>query len=113
MSNHAAGHLAEQHAAKFLERHGYKILEINWRTQLCEIDIVAKKGDVVYMVEVKYRVSELFGSGFDYITPKKLRQMRFSAEMWVSNNNWEGDYTLAAIELSGNDYVIKNFIASV
>ena len=113
MSNYSVGHLAEQHAAKYLEQQGYKVLDINWRTKLCEIDIVAKKGAIVYLVEVKYRVSDSFGSGFEYITPKKLRQMRLAAEVWVNYSNWEGDYRLAAIELTGSNYTVKNLITSV
>lgn len=113
MSNHSAGHDAEQRAAKYLEEQGYKIMELNWRTKMCEIDIVAKKGNTMYLVEVKYRASDNYGTGFDYITPKKLQQMRFAAELWVSSHNWEEDYQLAAIELTGSDYAVSDFITSV
>lgn len=113
MSNHSTGHQAEQYAAKYLEGQGYKILELNWRTKMCEIDIVAKKDDIVYLVEVKYRASDNFGAGFDYITPKKLQQMRFAADYWASISSWQGDYQLAAIQLSGDDFAVSDFIASV
>jgi uncharacterized protein (TIGR00252 family) len=113
VSNHFTGHQAEQYAAKYLEGQGYHILELNWRTKTCEIDIVAKKGNTVYLVEVKYRASDSYGTGFDYITSKKLQQMRFAAEYWASSNNWQGDYQLAAIQLSGGDFEVRDFINSV
>jgi len=113
MSNHSVGHEAEKHAAKYLEKQGYKILELNWRTAYCEIDIVVKKSAIVYLVEVKYRVSDAFGTGFDYITAKKYDQMKYAAEIWVNNNRWEGEYQLAAIELSGRDYKVNEFLPLV
>lgn len=113
MSNHSVGHEAEKFAAKYLEKKGYKIVAINWRTKYCEIDVVAQKSDTVLLVEIKYRKSSDFGSGFDYITSKKLNQMKFAAELWVSTNNWSGDYQLAAIELSGTSYKVNNFLTLV
>lgn len=104
-TNYTTGHDAEQVAAEYLKRHGYKILEINWRTKYCEIDIVAQKHKRVFFTEVKYRRTNQAGSGLEYITPKKLNQMKFAAEMWVSQQKWQGDYQLAAIEMSGNDEV--------
>ncbi len=92
---------------------GYKILEINWRTKYCEIDIVAEKNKRVYFVEVKSRSSTRFGTGFEYITKKKLNQMKFAAEMWVSHHNWKNDYQLAAIEMMGSGYTVTNFLTEL
>ena len=55
MASVDAGRRAEKAAATYLEMRGYQIIERNWRRPRCEIDIVAKKGDVIYFVEVKYR----------------------------------------------------------
>jgi Holliday junction resolvase-like predicted endonuclease len=107
-TNYASGHRAEVIATKYLISLGFEILNLNWRTRYCEIDIVAQHLDTVYLVEVKSRRNDEYGSGLDYITPKKLRQMTFSAEMWVSDNKWEGDYQLSVIELRGSRVV--NFI---
>lgn len=113
MSNYAAGHEAEQKAAKYLKNQGYKILEINWRTKYCEIDIVAEKGKRVYFTEVKYRKTHAYGTGLEYITPKKVKQMQFAAEMWVASHNWNNEYALAAIELAGSEYEITNFLTEL
>lgn len=102
MTNYQSGHDAEKSAAKYLESQGYKIIELNWRTKLCEIDIVCKKNDIVHFVEVKSRSSAKWGSGLDYITPKKLKQMEFAANMWVQNNNWGGDYRLDALAVDSS-----------
>lgn len=102
MSNYSAGHSAELRAADFLVEKGFMVTEINWKTRYCEIDIVAEKDKAMYFVEVKYRKNSNQGYGLEYITPKKLNQMRFAAELWVSNNNWSGDYQLAAIGIDGD-----------
>lgn len=75
MTNLAHGQRAEEVAADYLAAQGYEIIERNWRTRVCEIDIIASKDRVMYFIEVKYRKSNSQGSGLDYITPKKLKQM--------------------------------------
>lgn len=101
MSNHQAGHEAEQRVAVWLESQRFKVIELNWRTRRCEIDIIASKKRVLYFIEVKSRASGVWGSGLDYITPKKLAQMSFAAETWLSENEWSHDVRLAAVSVGG------------
>lgn len=110
MSSTEHGRQAEKAVGNYLSTQGYKIRDYNWRTRYCEIDIVAEKNDTVYFVEVKYRSTTNQGSGFEYVTPNKLRQMAFAAEMWVQANDWTGEYCLAAAEVIGQDYHVKTFI---
>lgn len=98
---------AESAAANYLAENGFEIIDTNWKTKWCEIDIVAKKGNVMYFVEVKYRSSVSQGGGFDYITNKKLQQMKRAADSWVLLNKWQGEYVLSAAEASGDDYKIE------
>jgi len=51
----ARGRKAEGCAARFLKRRGYKILARNVRLARGEIDIIARRGDIVSFVEVKSR----------------------------------------------------------
>ena len=107
MTNYKSGHDAEKQAAEFLIKHKFKIRELNWRTRYCEIDIVAEKKKVLWFVEVKSRKTSGQGYGYEYVTPKKLQQMRFAAEMWVNAHNWRGDYRLAVMSIDGDN---MNFI---
>jgi uncharacterized protein (TIGR00252 family) len=93
------GQVAEQTVAEFLESNGYKILDRNWKTKFCEIDIIAKKDKVLHFVEVKFRSSNAAGDGFEYITKTKLRQMSFAADLWVSKNNYGDEYVLSAAQV--------------
>ncbi len=79
----AIGNASEGAAAESLRNDGYEILERNWKTRLCEIDIVAKKGDTLYFVEVKHRKTDQQGGGLAAITKKKLEQMQFAAKVYA------------------------------
>lgn len=53
MSTSELGFLAENLAARYLEKHGYEILGLNYRKPWGEIDIIAKKEGILVFVEVK------------------------------------------------------------
>lgn len=112
MATFETGRRAEAVAADFLQHKGCEIVAQNWRTRWCEIDIVARRANVVYFCEVKYRANTAQGSGLEYITPKKLQRMRFAAESWAHRNAWQGEYQLCAVEVSGPAFsitaVLKN-----
>jgi putative endonuclease len=95
---------AEGRVAERLTLFGYKIIIQNWKTKVCEVDIIAKKDGIIYFTEVKYRTSAAQGSGLEYITPKKLNQLKFAARIWCQENDWTGDYRILGVEVSGDDY---------
>jgi putative endonuclease len=113
MTTFAIGRQAEAAAAKFLESQGYRVIEQNFRTRTYEIDLIAVKADVIYFVEVKYRKNDEFGSGLEYITPRKLKQMQYAAELWLQDHQQYEAYRLAGIEVSGPDFSVTNFIDSL
>ena len=106
------GDKGEQAAADWLVGDGHEIIERNWRTRYCEIDIVSKKDNVLYFTEVKYRKNDDFGDGLAAITNKKQQQMRFSAEMFTAKNTqYEGcDMQMLAISVDGNPPVAKECV---
>ncbi len=104
-----AGEHAESEVASYLRRQNFTIIDRNWKTKWCEIDIIAEKKGVVHFVEVKYRKNDKGGSGLAAITPKKLRQMKFAAELWLTNKHIS-QAVLSAVEVSGSEFVISEFI---
>lgn len=113
MTTFDTGRLAEQAVCRYLETEGFTVVEQNWRTRYCEIDVVAQKADCIYFVEVKYRRLSLQGSGIEYITPKKLRQMTFAAEMWISDHPQTDGYCLAAVGVAGDNFRVEEFVELV
>jgi ribonuclease HII len=76
------GDNAETSAVEHLVRLGHKILDRNWKTRYCEIDIVSQKADTIYFTEVKYRKNDQQGGGLVAITARKLKQMRYAADFY-------------------------------
>jgi putative endonuclease len=73
----------ESLACDFLARKGFKILERNYRARAGEIDIIARKRDLVCFVEVKTRRSERRGRGVHAVTAAKLRKIAAAARVYV------------------------------
>ncbi len=101
------GNASETAAAEYLQSRGYEIIDRNWRTKFCEIDIVARKDDVYYFVEVKHRKNADSGDGLAAITPKKLAQMKKAAELYgVMNTPNEIEMQLAVIATQGESSAV-------
>ena len=94
---------AEQAVADLLEQQGFELIDKNWKTKVCEIDLIMQKDKVIYFIEVKYRSGNAQGDGFEYITAQKLHRMNFAAEVWIQNHNWPGDYSIMAAAVSGDE----------
>lgn len=96
------GDAAEDEAAQYLQRHGHEILDRNWKTKYCEIDIVSSKNDIIYFTEVKYRKHSQQGDGLAAITVKKLAQMKFAASFYAQTKCLGNcDLRLQAAALTG------------
>ena len=107
MNTTAIGRQGEQLAADWLFQQGFAVLERNWKTRWCEIDIIASKDNVIYFVEVKYRATDSYGDGFAYITTKKQRQMAFAAQAWMHMHHYPGDAQLAVVSITGTPSSIE------
>lgn len=105
------GDAAENEVASFLRKRGHTILERNWRTKFCEIDVVSHKGDTLYFTEVKYRKTDSQGGGLAAITPKKQRQMTFAAELYAASQKTRGfNMRLAAVAVSGSPPTVQEYL---
>jgi ribonuclease HII len=80
------GDKGESEAAHYLTSHGHEVIERNWKTKWCEIDIISSLGDTLYFVEVKHRKNATAGDGFEAITKTKLKQMTFAAEFYQATH---------------------------
>ncbi len=83
MSNISIGQLGEEIAEKYLKKHGYKVIERNFRSRRWgEIDIVAVEDDVLVFVEVKARVGSKYGEPVEAVTPFKLRALKRTGQYY-------------------------------
>ena len=105
------GAIAEDVAADYLQNKGHEIIERNWKTKYCEIDIVSILDGTIHFTEVKYRKTPNQGGGLAAITKKKLEQMKFAAKVYIeSKKAHKNDALLAAISLTGDPPEVESYI---
>lgn len=78
------GARGEQVAADYLANAGWTITHRNFRTGRKEIDIVARRGDLVAFVEVKSRAGTGFGHPLEAVTRAKRREIQQVAANWIT-----------------------------
>jgi putative endonuclease len=97
------GQAAETLAADYLRRLGFKIVDRNWRTRFCEIDLIARdQRGIVRFIEVKYRRSAAFGHAVDYVTADKAGRLRRAAAAWMAAAGVSGDYRIDVVTVEGD-----------
>jgi len=74
------GTAGEDMAARYLEERGFAILERNFRLgRQGEIDIIARKKNLVIFVEVKRRRTGIYGGPLYSISASKKKKLRLIA----------------------------------
>jgi len=107
------GDAAEERACRHLDRSGFAIVERKYRAKGGEIDIVARKGDVLVFVEVRSRAVPDFGTPEESVTPQKRRRIVLAARRYLSNvppSSWrEARFDVIAIDGSGADAALRHY----
>jgi putative endonuclease len=75
---------AESRAAALLVAKGYRILARRWRTPFGEVDIVARRRQVIVFVEVKAR--DQLDDAAEAITERQQRRIVAAAEAWLARH---------------------------
>ncbi len=83
------GDTGEDHAVSYLKKHGYKILCRNYRKNYGEIDIIAKKADILCFVEVKTRHSESVTRPYEAVDFRKRKKIINTASAYLTENRLE------------------------
>ena len=105
------GNRGETVVAEYLVRDGHQIIARNHKTKFAEIDIISIKADKIYFTEVKYRKSDLHGSGLEVITKDKQAKMRFAAESYLKFRQDLAKYSplLAVAAVAGDDFHLNTW----
>lgn len=81
------GKKAEELAAEFLLKNGYKILARNFRFQKAEIDIISEKDDFIIICEVKARSTDVFNLPQESVNKKKIKLLVSAADHYLKEFN--------------------------
>ena len=103
MNTYKTGLFSEWYARMFLRIHGYSIVESRYitgkNTNRAEIDIIAKKGNTLVFVEVKYRPD--LKTAWDAITPTQMARLRNAADTYLAKKRWIGEARFDVIAVCG------------
>lgn len=104
------GNKGEEIAIKFLKNKGYTILEKNYKTNLGEIDIIAKDNDTIVFIEVKTRTSSSFGYPFESINSRKIHKLKNAALTYLKRYNLQlpTRFDVLSIFLKDNEKQIQH-----
>ncbi len=109
------GKKGEELARKMLCDKGYTIVETNWRFDKDEIDIIAKDGDDLVIVEVKTRSTDYFGFPEDAVDLQKEGFLIRATEAYLEENNLDVDTRFDIVAIIHNtketkiDHIIDAF----
>ena len=104
------GDRGEQVVVDYLEVSGHEIVARNYKTKLFEVDIISRRGRVLYFTEVKYRGSNDFGAGLDFIDKKKQEKMRLAVAGFLATHPEYADLTpILAVAAVGKDFKLEEW----
>ncbi|MEX0731520.1 MAG: YraN family protein [Aquisalimonadaceae bacterium] len=107
------GSNAERVAQHFLERHGLRLLDANWRSRRGEIDLVMKDpSGVIVFVEVRYRGTGAWADGATSVTATKQRRLIATAQAWLQRHGPDRPCRFDVVSVNGNgspDWIVNAF----
>ncbi len=105
------GGRGERAAVRYLKRRGYRILERNFRNPFGEVDIIARSGDVVAFIEVKTRLTDIFGAPSEAVDAARRRRYIKAAEFYFAGREMDCTVRFDVIEVMGSDinHIISAF----
>ncbi len=104
------GKAGEQEAVNHLLQKGYTILERNYRFNKAEVDIIAQKGDILAIIEVKTRSTTDFGNPQDFVKPKQIQHLVKAVNEYITENNLDVEvrFDIIAIVKDKNSFKIEH-----
>jgi putative endonuclease len=74
-----SGRRAEELAAEFLRAQGFEILQRNYLRRLGELDVIARRADLLVIAEVRTRSSAAFGGAAASVDRRKQQRITRAA----------------------------------
>ena len=96
------GTIGENKVAIYLVQHNYQILKKNYYTRYGELDIIAKKGNRIHVIEVKLLKKEWLNSGYKINRTKRKRMVNCTAIFMDRYKIKKAFYQFDLITIVGN-----------
>lgn len=96
------GKEGEEMAVAFLKKKGYEILVRNFRYLKAEVDIIAKKGNILAAVEVKTRSTPDFGDPQEFVKQKQINSLVKAVDFFVNEQKLDVEVRFDIIAIIRN-----------
>jgi len=106
------GEMAENLAADYILRKGYRLLERNWRFSRAEVDLIAMDNEILVFLEVKSLGNNAINKPEASVTPYKQSLIMDAASQYMVkvNHDWEVRFDVIAIVLNEGELIdLKHF----
>lgn len=103
------GKRGEELAKEYLAAKGYAICDENWHSGKYELDIVAKEGMELVIVEVKTRSKTDYGNPEDFVTPQKIRRTIDAANHYLEQQPHHLDVRFDIVSVILDDSESSNY----
>jgi putative endonuclease len=105
------GELGEKLAQQHLRKLGYRILATNWRYGHLELDIVARDGDELVIVEVKSRSGIRYEHPSEAVTSGKMKRIVEAADAFIQeiDSELETRFDIITVIFFGQAHELEHF----
>ncbi|WP_172197467.1 YraN family protein [Campylobacter sp. RM16188] len=100
LSEYLLGKSAESDACDFLQKEGCQILDRNFSCKFGEIDIIAKKDEILHFVEVKATQGD-YEAAYR-LTGSKMQKILKAVDYYLLKNGLNSDFQVDLITIENN-----------
>ncbi len=106
-AHNETGRKGEEAAREMLLSKGYTIRHTNWKIDRLELDIVAEKGNLLVVVEVKTREKVDYGNPWEFVTNDKIRKIIRATHHYIHifNINTDVRFDVVSVLKHGESYI--------
>ena len=98
-----AGTWGEAQVANYLRKRGYQLLAHSYHCRFGEVDLIARKKDMLCFVEVKTRSNLSMGLPREYVTDQKQEKLRKTAAFYLASKELDCSVRFDVAEVYTNE----------
>ena len=101
LNEYLSGILGENKACKYLKKQGFEILKRNFHSKFGEIDIIAKKNEILHFIEVKFTQNDY--EVYERLDKKKYDKILKTIEFYNLKKGICSDFQLDLICIKNDE----------
>ncbi len=101
------GDIGEDYAVRYLKKQKYKIIARNYRNRCGEIDIIARKGDIIAFTEVKTRHLNPVTEPYEAVDHRKRMKIIRTASIFIAETGADAFFRFDVCEVFLNENTLE------